>query len=301
MNVHILEMPLDYGGRRHGSDMGPSALRLAGIRQKIEELGHTVVAEQHHSEIIAQEYADPGKNPKAKYLEPIVSACTELAGEVQTAAEKGDFPLVLGGDHSIALGTLAGLHSAYKDKRLGVLYVDAHGDFNTTETTLSGNIHGECLAASAGYGIDDLVNLYAPGRKVDPKNICYVGVRDLDKGEKALMREAGVTVFTISDIDRLGFSEVLKNIRDFFKTNCDVVHISFDMDSLDPSIAPGTGLPVPGGLNYREALLLMEEMSSLNMVCSMEVVEVNPILDIRNETAVMAVTLITRLLGERIF
>ncbi|MBD5406352.1 MAG: arginase [Treponema sp.] len=301
MNVHILEMPLDYGGRRHGSDMGPSALRLAGIRQKIEELGHTVVAEQHHSEIIAQEYVDPGKNPKAKYLEPIARACTDLAREVHSVAESGDFPLVLGGDHSIALGTLAGLHSAYKDKRLGVLYIDAHGDFNTTETTVSGNIHGECLAASAGYGIDELVNLYTPGKKVDPENICYVGVRDLDKGEKALMREAGVTVFSISDIDRLGFSEVLKKVKIFFKSRCDVVHVSFDMDSLDPSIAPGTGLPVPGGLNYREALLLMEEMSSLGMVCSMEVVEVNPILDVRNETAVMAVTLIARLLGEKIF
>lgn len=294
-------MPLDYGGRRHGSDMGPSALRLAGIRQKIEELGHTVVAEQHHSEIIAQEYVDPGKNPKAKYLEPIARACTGLAREVHSVAESGDFPLVLGGDHSIALGTLAGLHSAYKDKRLGVLYIDAHGDFNTTETTVSGNIHGECLAASAGYGIDELVNLYTPGKKVNPENICYVGVRDLDKGEKALMREAGVTVFSISDIDRLGFSEVLKKVKIFFKSRCDVVHVSFDMDSLDPSIAPGTGLPVPGGLNYREALLLMEEMSSLGMVCSMEVVEVNPILDVRNETAVMAVTLIARLLGEKIF
>ena len=301
MNVHILEMPLDYGGRRHGSDMGPSALRLAGIRQKIEELGHTVVAEQHRSEIIAQEYVDPGKNPKAKYLEPIARACTDLAREVHSVAESGDFPLVLGGDHSIALGTLAGLHSAYKDKRLGVLYIYAHGDFNTTETTVSGNIHGECLAASAGYGIDELVNLYTPGKKVNPENICYVGVRDLDKGEKALMREAGVTVFSISDIDRLGFSEVLKKVKIFFKSRCDVVHVSFDMDSLDPSIAPGTGLPVPGGLNYREALLLMEEMSSLGMVCSMEVVEVNPILDVRNETAVMAVTLIARLLGEKIF
>lgn len=170
-----------------------------------------------HSEIIAQEYSDSGKNPKAKYLEPIAKACTDLAREVQAAAEGGDFPLVLGGDHSIVLGTLAGLHSAHKDKRLGVLYVDAHGDFNTTETTLSGNIHGECLAASAGYGIDELVNLYTPGRKVDPKNICYVGVRDLDKGEKALMREAGVTVFTISDIDRLGFSEVVKESKRFLK------------------------------------------------------------------------------------
>lgn len=303
MNVHILEMPLDYGGRRHGSDMGPSAIRLAGIRERIEDIGHHVITSQKNIEIIAQEYAEVGDNPKAKYLEPIVSACTQLADQVKEVAEKGEFPLVLGGDHSIVLGTLAGLHSVYKNqkKKLGVLYVDAHGDFNTDETTPTGNIHGECLAASAGFGLEKLVNLYEDGRKVDPKNICYVGIRDLDKGERELMHKAGVTVFTISDIDRNGFADVVRKIKVFFKTHCDVVHISFDMDSLDPSIAPGTGVPVLGGMNYREALLLMEEMSSLNLVKSMEIVEVNPILDVRNETAVMAVNLAARLLGEKLY
>ncbi|MBP5697091.1 MAG: arginase, partial [Treponema sp.] len=215
----------------------------------------------------------------------------------------GEFPLVFGGDHSIVLGTLAGLSSFYKKKnlRLGVLYVDAHGDFNTTETSPTGNIHGECLAASAGYGLPELVNLYHEGRKVDPANICFVGLRDLDKGEKLLMKEAGVTAFTISDIDRIGFDQVLTKVKLFFKTRCDVVHISFDMDSLDPSIAPGTGVPVPGGLNYREGLLLMEEMCQLNMVKSMEIVEVNPILDVRNQTAIMAVNLAARLLGETLY
>ena len=145
------------------------------------------------------------------------------------------------------------------------------------------------------------MNLYYEGRKVDPKNICYVGIRDLDPGEKKLMHEAGVTVFTISDIDRMGFSEIIKKVKVFFKTHCDTVHISFDMDSLDPSIAPGTGVPVPGGLSYREALLLMEDMSSLGMVRSMEIVEVNPILDVRNYTAAMAVALAARILGEKLF
>ena len=157
------------------------------------------------------------------------------------------------------------------------------------------------MSACAGYGLKELVNLYEDGRKVDPKNICYVGVRDLDEGEKRLMKEAGVTVFTISDIDRYGFDEVVKKVKLFFKTRCDVVHISFDMDSLDPSIAPGTGVPVPGGMNYREALLLMEEMHSIGLVKSMEIVEVNPILDVRNETAVMAVNIAARLLGEKLF
>lgn len=303
MNVHIIEMPLDYGGRRHGSDMGPSAIRLAGIREKLESLGHNVINQKEPIEIVAQEYAEIGDNPKAKYLGPIVKACTALASEVEGVVSSGDFPLIFGGDHSIALGSLAGLSAYYKKAglRLGVLYVDAHGDFNTTDTSPTGNIHGECMSASAGYGLPELVNLYNEGAKVDPANICYVGLRDLDAGEKLLMHEAGVTAYTISDIDRLGFSEVVKKVKLFFKTHCDVVHISFDMDSLDPSIAPGTGVPVPGGLNYREGLLLMEEMAGLKMVNSMEIVEVNPILDVRNQTALMAVSLAARLLGEKLY
>ena len=303
MNVHILEVPLDFGGRRHGSDMGPSAIRLAGIRDKIESLGHKVFVDQEPVHTVPQEYAEIGDNPKAKYLKPIVESCTEMAQRVESIVENGDFPLILGGDHSIVMGSLAGLSSYYRKNnlRLGVLYVDAHGDFTTPETSPTGNIHGECLAASAGYGLPDLVNLYYEGQKVDPHNICFVGCRDLDEGEKRLMHEAGVTVFTMSDIDRHGFSEVVKKIKLFFKTHCDVIHISFDMDSLDPTIAPGTGVPVPGGMVYREGLLLMEEMASLKMVNSMEIVEVNPILDVRNDTAAMAVALAARLLGETLY
>lgn len=298
-----MEVPLDYGGKRHGSDMGPSAIRLAGLRNKLEVLGHNIITDEDQINILPQEYAEIGDNLKAKYLLPIVSVCEKIAENVKKSIENKEFPLILGGDHSLVLGTLAGLHSYYKktNKRLGVLYVDAHGDFNTTETTPTGNIHGECLSASAGFGLDELVNLYEKEQKVDPKNICFVGIRDLDPGEKELMHKAGVTVFSISDIDRFGFSDIIKKVKLFFKTHCDVVHVSFDMDSLDPSIAPGTGVPVPGGLSYREALLLMEEMYNLKMVKSMEVVEVNPILDVRNETAVMAVQLIARLLGERLF
>lgn len=301
MNVHILEVPLDFGGRRHGADMGPSAIRLAGIGSKIESLGHKVISDAEPVHTIPQEYAEIGTNPKAKYLGPIVDSCTEMAKRVEDILKEGSFPLILGGDHSIVMGSLAGLKSYYDDKRIGVLYVDAHGDFNTPETSPTGNIHGECLAASAGYGLPELVNLYKEGRKVDPKNICYVGCRDLDVNEKKLMKEAGVTVFTMSDIDRMGFDTVVNKVKLFFKTHCDVVHISFDMDSLDPSIAPGTGVPVPGGMNYREGALLMEEMATLGMVKSMEIVEVNPILDVRNETAVMAVSLAARLLGETLY
>ncbi|MCR4742072.1 MAG: arginase [Treponema sp.] len=302
MNVHILEMPLDFGASRHGSDMGPSAIRLAGIKERLESLGHKTY---EHSDIFRakpQEYEQMG-NPKAKYLKPIVNACTKLASQVEKIGSAGDFPLILGGDHSIVLGSLAGMGAVAKknNKRLGVLYVDAHGDFNDTETSPSGNIHGECLAASAGIGLKELTNLYYEGQKVDPKNICFVGCRDLDPGEKILMKKAGVTVFTMSDIERQGFPAIVRQVMVFFKTHADMVHVSFDMDVLDPMFAPGTGIPLPGGLTNREALLLMEEMNTLGLVSSAEIVEVNPILDIRNQTAILAVSLAARLLGETLY
>lgn len=302
MNVHILEMPLDFGASRHGSDMGPSAIRLAGIKERLESLNHKTF---EHADIFQpqpQEYEQVG-NPKAKYLKPIVNACTKLAASVEEISSKGDFPLVLGGDHSIVLGTLAGLAASAKkeNKKIGVLYVDAHGDFNDTNTSPTGNIHGECLAASAGLGLPDLTNLYFEGQKVDPHNICFVGCRDLDSGEKVLMKKAGVTVFTMSDIDRQGFSEIVKKVLKFFETHADWIHVSFDMDVLDPMYAPGTGIPLPGGLTNREALLLMEEMASIGKVKSAEIVEVNPILDVRNQTAILAVSLAARLLGETLY
>jgi len=302
MNVHILEMPLDFGASRHGSDMGPSAIRLAGIKEKLESLGHKTIEHNSIFNVSTKEYSDAG-NPKAKYLKPITNACTSLAKEVEAVSASDDFPLVIGGDHSIALGTLAGISAdaKKKNKRIGVLYVDAHGDFNTTETTPTGNIHGECLAASCGYGLNELTNLYFDGRKIDPKNVCFVGSRDLDEGEKKLMKEAGVTVFTMSDIDRIGFSDVLKQIIVFFRSRVDQIHVSFDMDVLDPMFAPGTGIPLPGGLTSREALLLMEEMAGTKMVKSAEIVEVNPILDVRNQTAILAVSLAARLLGETLY
>lgn len=302
MNVHILEMPLDLGASRHGSDMGPSAVRLAGIKEKLESLGHKTF---EHADIFRpepQEYQEIG-NPKAKYLKPIVKACTNLARNVEKIADEGGFPLVIGGDHSVVLGSLAGLSASTrkKNQKIGVLYVDAHGDFNTTETTPSGNVHGECLSASAGIGIKELTDLYFEGRKVDPENICFVGCRDLDSGEKVLMKKAGVTVFTMSDIDRQGFPEVVKKVVKFFKTHADIIHVSFDMDVLDPMFAPGTGIPLPGGLTNREALLLMEEIAATGKVKSAEIVEVNPILDVRNQTAVLAVSLAARLLGETLY
>ena len=302
MNISVLEMPLDLGASRHGSDMGPSAIRLAGLKEKITELGHTIAKFSCPMEQHPQEYEDV-ENPKAKYLSIITKACTQLAEKVETAALNKEFPIILGGDHSIVLGSLAGMSAACKklDKKIGVLYVDAHGDFNTCETSPSGNIHGMCLSGSCGYGIPELKNLYFSGQKIDPKNVCYVGLRDIDPEEKKLMKEAGVTAFTMSHIDRTGFHHVLEQVKAFFKERVDYIHLSFDMDCIDPQFAPGVGIQIPGGLNYREALLLMEEMSETNMVKSCDIVEVNPVLDVRNQTAAMAVKLIARLLGEKLF
>ncbi|MBP3709693.1 MAG: arginase [Treponema sp.] len=302
MNIHIIEMPLDFGASRHGSDMGPSAIRLAGLRTKLESLGHTLVKYNSPIQINPQEYEEVG-NLKAKYLKPITSACVELAKEVEASYTAEEFPLILGGDHSIVLGSLAGVSAFAKknNKKLGVLYVDAHGDFNTPETTPSGNIHGECLAASCGLGLPELTNLYFDGQKVDPHNVCFVGTRDLDVGEKDIMRKAGVTVFTMSDIERQGFPAVVTQVVDFFKAHADIVHVSFDMDVLDPMFAPGTGIPLPAGMTNREALLLMEEMCDIGKVKSADIVEVNPILDVRNQTAILAVALAARLLGEKLY
>ena len=302
MNIHVIEMPLDFGASRHGSDMGPSAIRLAGLCEKLESLGHSLVKYNSPIRINPQECEKIG-NPKAKYLKPIAKACTQLAKEVDASFAAGNFPFTLGGDHSIVLGTLAGAAASAKrnKQKLGVLYVDAHGDFNTPETTPSGNIHGECLAASCGFGLPELTNLYFEGTKVDPHNVCFVGIRDLDPGEKDVMRKAGVTVFTMSDIERQGFPAVVKKVVQFFKTHADVVHVSFDMDVLDPMFAPGTGIPLPAGMTNREALLLMEEMNDIGLVKSADIVEVNPILDVRNQTAVLAVALAARLLGEKLY
>ncbi len=302
MNIHVLEMPLDFGGNRHGSDMGPSAIRLAGLKERLSQLSENEITYTNPMDINPSEYEDPG-NPEAKYLKPISKACCALAEETDGIVSSGGFPLVLGGDHSIALGTIAGVAAAHRKdgKRLGVLYVDAHGDFNTTETSPTGNIHGMCMAASCGFGIKPLTDLYCPGAKVDSRNVCYVGLRSIDPKERVLMREAGVTAFTMSDIDRLGFPSVLKKVTAFFKDRVDVIHVSFDMDVIDPMFAPGVGIPLPGGLNYREALLLMEEISLTGMVGSAEFVEVNPVLDVRSQTARMAVELAARLLGDRIY
>jgi arginase len=302
MKVRIIELPLDFGANRRGSDMGPSAIRLAGLKEALLALSHEPEEVIPGIPVPPQEFVSEG-DADAKFLAPIADACGELAARVEASVDDGVFPLVIGGDHSIAIGTLAGLGAAYRARNLrwGVLWVDAHGDFNTPQTTPSGNIHGMSLAVSCGLGRKELVDLYGAFRKVDPRNVALVGTRDLDPGERGTMRGAGVTVFTMTDVDRLGISETIRRIVAFFKERVDALHVSVDMDVMDPMFAPGVGIPLPGGFSYREVLLLAEELAASGLLRSVEIVEVNPVLDVRNQTARMAVEIIGRLLGSVVY
>jgi len=302
MKIRVLELPLDFGASRRGSDMGPSAIRLAGLKQALAELGHESEESFPGIPVPAQEFLEEG-DADAKFLAPIAEACGELARRVEAAVDAGTFPLVLGGDHSIAIGTLAGLGAAYAKRKLrwGTLWVDAHGDFNTPASSPSGNIHGMSLAVACGYGRRELTELHGAFRKLDPENVALVGVRDLDRLEKNNMREAGLRVYTMTEVDRLGMAETARRIVAFFRDRVDRLHVSVDMDVMDPMFAPGVGIPLAGGFSYREVLLLAEELAASGLLASAELVEVNPVLDVRNQTAKMAVEIAGRLLGGRVY
>lgn len=302
MRIRLIDVPMDFGANRRGVDMGPSALRQAGIKASLTELGHRVEEEKRTVRVPIAEHSDEG-DPRVKFLEPIVRGCGELASLVAEAAGDGCFPLVMGGDHSIAVGTLAGLSNHYRKTGTtwGVVWIDAHTDFNTPETSPSGNIHGMSLAASAGLGHPALTSLGGEHRKIDPDRIVIIGARDIDPGEKRNLRQAGVHVFTMADLDRRGMDQVSRATLQGALAGLDRLHVSFDVDSLDPEVAPGVGTPVRGGLTYRELHLLMETLGADGRVASAEVVEVNPILDVRNQTALTAVEMLASLLGDTIF
>lgn len=298
--VDIIGFPVDLGSGRRGVDMGPSALRIAHIAGKLEELGYTV----HDRGDIPIEILERQKieNPQLKYLSEILRASKILADKVHETLERGHFPLCLGGDHSMALGTIAGI-KAYCDKHdqsLGVIWIDAHADMNTDKTTPSGNIHGMPLAASLGLGAAELVDFYGSNPKLLPENTVIIGARSIDTLERKNIKDAGVTVYTMSDVDKLGIHRIISRVLKQFKDTVDHIHVSFDADSLDPVVAPGVGTPVPGGLSYREAHLLMETIADCGCVSSLEVTEVNPILDTRNASAEFCSELIASSMGKRI-
>jgi len=296
MRVRVIGTPMDLGADRRGVDFGASAIRYANLNTRLRSLGHTV--HDIGNLVVPQPESQPLGNSKLKYLGPIVQVCEELAKVVTETLEAGEFPLVLGGDHSIALGSIAGVTRMHKN--VGVIWIDAHADFNTYETTPSGNIHGMILAASVGIGESRLTNMGGWSPKVNKQNIVIVGARDLDPNEQVRLREHAIRVFTMSDIDQKGISEVMRQAISIAGQSNDGLHLSLDMDALDPKEAPGVGTPVKGGLTYREAHLAMEVIADSKQLVAMDVVEVNPILDRENATAQLAVELVLSALGKKI-
>ncbi len=294
--LSIIGMPMDLGQTRRGVDMGPSAIRYAGIYERLAELFDEI---NDLGDIpIGRPEVQIDPNTKLKNLHLIAEKNEVLAEKVEKVVDDGFFPLVLGGDHSIAIGTLAGLAKQYPN--LGVIWFDAHGDLNTVETSPSGNIHGMPLAVSLGLGHQLLTNIRGVCPKVKVENVVIIGARSLDNGEKKLIKDKGIKVFTMHEIDRLGMTKVMEETISYLKDKTDGVHLSFDLDGLDPSDAPGVGTPVNGGVSYRESHLAMEMLAEADIITSAEFVEVNPILDEKNKTAIAAVALMGSLFGEKL-
>jgi arginase len=297
MQIDIIGVPIDLGADRRGVDMGPSAIRYALLQQQLEKLGYVVEDKGNMEAPIAELCAIT--DPKLKYIDCIVPMVRRVAGAVATSVQSGYLPVVLGGDHSLSLGSIRG---AAKHKKIGVLWVDAHADFNTSETTPSGNIHGMPLAALCGLGAPELVQLWDETVPViDPQNVVVIGARDIDEGEKRNLSQAGVMVLSIEQVDRLGLVASMEKALERISQNVDGIYLSFDMDVMDPRHAPGVGTPVTGGLTYREAHLICELVAESGMLVGMDVVEVNSILDVQNQTALLAVEFILSALGKRIW
>jgi arginase len=299
--IQIIGVPVDLGAGRRGVDMGPSAVRVAGIEAKLESLGYEVEDAGDLAVSIPERSAVGSE--RLRYKAPIVELSGRLATAVRAALASGATPLVIGGDHSLAIGTVAGSagYFAERGQSIGVIWIDAHGDMNTPETTPSGNIHGMSLAISLGLGDVDLTSLGGRSPKVRPENAVLIGARDLDAGERENMRSSGMHVFTMRQLDELGVRRVMELAIEAAGGGTAGIHVSFDMDSLDPDFAPGTGTPVIGGLSYREAHLAMEVLADHGRVVALDLVEINPVLDVRNETAELGVELIMSALGKRIY
>ena len=300
MNIELLGVPMDLGSGRRGVDMGPSALRIAGVASALAARGHRVI-DGGDLDIKNMEEIPIG-NRHARYLGEIARASGLLSKAVERIIERRRFPLILGGDHSIAIGTISGVaaHCRKKKKRLGLLWVDAHSDIHVPKTSPSGNIHGMPLAALFGLGPKELSGVGGPGSKLDPSRVALVGIRSLEDGERKHLAELGIRVYTMSEIDRDGIHAVMSDALARVTDGTDCLHVSFDLDAVDPTLAPGVGTPVKGGLDYREAHTIMELIAASKRMTSLEVVEVNPILDERNRSAVLAVELLESAFGKRI-
>ncbi len=299
-HIAIIGAPLDLGAGRRGVDMGPSAMRVANINKRVASLGYEV--EDLGNVPVDQPESLPEGPRHAKYLPQIAATCLRLANMVERVADEGKAPLVMGGDHSIAIGTVAGMAHYFrkKKKRMGLLWIDAHADMNTPQTSPSGNVHGMPLACCIGLGPEELAKLLGFAPKVQPRNVALVGLRDVDILERPHVRESGVRAFTMRDIDERGLRSVMVEAIGIATDGTAGVHLSLDMDYVDPQYAPGVGTPVRGGATYREAHLAMEMICDSGHMVSMEVVEVNPVIDETNRTADLAVELVMSALGKKI-
>jgi arginase len=291
---------MDLGGGRRGVDMGPSAVRIAGIQEGVLRLGREFV-DRGNVGVPQPESREP-KDPRARFLFEIANCCRRLRARVERLLEAGEFPLVVGGDHSIAVGTVAAISSFHhrRGERIGLIWFDAHGDFNTPSTSPSGNIHGMPCAVCLGRGAPELVGMGERVPMVDPQKAVIVGARDVDASERDEIRDSGVKVFTMRDVDMLGMNEVMRRSLAIVNDGTAGFHLSFDLDGTDPSIAPGVGTPVPGGTNWRESHLVMEHAAESGRLLGLELTEINPILDEKNKTAEFAVQLALSALGKRI-
>jgi arginase len=299
-HIAILGAPLDLGAGRRGVDMGPSALRLAGLNTRLSSLGYQL--EDLGNVSVAQQESTPSGPENAKYLLHIAKTCSKLAEAVENVLATDNFPLVLGGDHSVATGTLSGVSDFFRKRgeRVGLLWIDAHADMNTPESSPSGNVHGMPLACCIGRGPRELTHIFDYAPKVEGKNVVLVGIRDVDQRERDMVRESGVTAFTMRDIDERGLPNVMERAIAIANNGTSGFHLSLDMDVVDPDEAPGVGTPVRGGMTYREAHLAMETICDCSRMVSMEVVEVNPVLDEANRTALLGVELVMSAMGKKI-
>jgi arginase len=291
--VRIIGVPMDLGQNRRGVDMGPSAVRYAGLQSRLANLSYETHDEGNIQVPNPEEHVAVGS---AKRLAAVTTACEEIYKIGRQCVARGEFALYLGGDHSITIGTFA---AAAKDEPVGLIWIDAHGDFNTPETSLTGNIHGMPAAVLVGQGSPSLVNLGHPGPKVLPSDVVQIGIRDLDLKERQRLSQSGINVYTMRHVDEMSIAAVARQALDHLR-HLTTIHVSLDMDSLDPTEAPGVGTRVPGGLTYREAHLVMEILGDSGRISSLDVVEINPILDAGNQTAELAVELVASLLGQRI-